>query len=139
MNCDKGASTMHNNPPSDSEQTSRSSYFSNLPPAIQAAILLGIPIAVVDFLSAGKMISVPLLIMLYVFCGWLAARFDRQDDSSAFMPSTEGAKSGAILWAVSMFGKILLSLVFGLPTTGFISKLVKVYCPIRFEKKGSAN
>lgn len=96
--------------------------FSSWPPPIRAAALVSIGLLilnVITFVSAGTAapLSLPLLALVYLGCGALAARFSDEDDSPD-NPTVVGATAGLALWVISFLANALLTLLLGAPSFG---------------------
>ncbi len=96
--------------------------FSTWPAPIRATVLVSIGLLilnVITFLSAGTAapLSLPLLALVYLGCGALAARFSDEDESAA-NPTVVGALAGLALWIVSFLVNTLLTLLLGAPSFG---------------------
>lgn len=96
--------------------------FSNLPAPIQAALFVALGILILNaitFLTAGTAaaLSLPLLGLIYLGCGALAARLDHEADGES-NPVLIGAASGLALWVVSFLVNAAFTLILGAPSLG---------------------
>ena len=98
-------------------------YFSNLVPSTKAALILAIPFTILDavhYYTAGTalIISLPLMLLVYLFCGALAGIFvnDSNKDRSDFIKI--GVVAGLKLWFLSTTINTLISVIIGASSLG---------------------
>ncbi len=98
-----------------------SSPWSRFPPQLRAALLVSIPFIVADFFNyytagGALALSLPILGLLYLGCGALAAKFAADDGRSdlAFV----GATSAIIMWLISLLVNGIIALFPGLVSFG---------------------
>ena len=105
----------------------RSSKFARLigsfSPSTRAAALLALPFALVDavhYYTAGTaiVVSLPLLALLYLACGALAAHFSTRTEGEGSEPKRTGFRAGITLWAFSTAINTLVSMVTGALSLG---------------------
>jgi len=92
-------------------------------PASRAVILFALPFMVVDaihYFTAGTalIISFPLLALVYLACGALAAGFARHDGQGGGSLPGVGRSAGLRLWLTSTVVNILISLLLGFFSLG---------------------
>ena len=92
-------------------------------PASRAAMLFAIPFTLVDaihYYTAGSALifSLPLLGLIYVLCGGLAARFAHQDELDPGKLPAIGRSAGLRLWLTSTVINTLLALILGFASLG---------------------
>jgi hypothetical protein len=96
---------------------------SRLPPGVKAALILGLPfIAINAFnifsLGSGLAISLPVEILLYTVCGFLAGKFAGDLGKSGQELILAGATAGVCLWGFSTLVNLLINLIAGSLTFG---------------------
>ena len=106
----------------DNISKSTSSFLSRFPPRVRAAAIFAIPFIVADFFnyfSAGTALvfTLPILAIMYFACGWLAAKYAKNEGSIA-SPAYSGAIAGLLLWAISLAVNTIIGLVLGTITLG---------------------
>lgn len=106
---------------SDYDDDSPRSGWGRFPPQLRAAILVSIPFIAADFFNyysagAALALSLPILALLFLGCGVLAAKLAADDGRSdlAFV----GATSALILWLISLLVNGLIALIPGLISFG---------------------
>lgn len=97
--------------------------FSQIPPAVRAAILFAIPFIVVDFFNyysagAAMAISLPILALLYAGCGALAAKFAADHGRVGGQLALNGLYAGLCLWLVSTVVNTIIGLILGTASLG---------------------
>lgn len=107
----------------------RRGFGSGIPGPLRAALIVSVGLLIlngVTFLTAGTgaALSIPLLGLVYLGCGILAAKLDGEASVSR-APVTAGAMGGAALWVISFLTNLLLTLLLGAPSLG-ISLLVGI-------------
>lgn len=98
-----------------------SSRWSRFPPQLRAALLVSIPFIVADFFNyytagGALALSLPILGLLYLGCGALAAKF-AADDGRGDLVFT-GATSALIMWLISLVVNGIIALFPGLVSFG---------------------
>lgn len=99
----------------------RTSGWSRLPPQLRAALLVSLPFLVADFFnyySAGTalVLSLPILALLFLGCGTLAASFAAADGRQDLV--FVGAMSAFILWSISLLINGIIALIPGILSFG---------------------
>ena len=92
-------------------------------PASRAAILFGIPFILLDaihYYTAGTALifSFPLLALIYLLCGAVAAKFAYQEDQYLGKESITGRSAGFRLWLTSTVVNTFLAVILGFTTLG---------------------
>lgn len=105
----------------DDLDTARRSGWTRLPPQVRAALVCAVPFVVADFFnyySAGValVLSLPILALIYLACGALAAKFAAADGRADLV--FIGALAAFLLWAISLLINGLIALVSGAVTFG---------------------
>lgn len=105
----------------DDLDTVRRSGWTRLPPQLRAALVCAIPFVVADFLNyysagAALILSLPILAIIYLGCGVLAAKFATADGRAdqVFV----GAVAAFLLWGISLLINGVIALVSGAVTFG---------------------
>ena len=103
-------------------------FIASLSPATRAAVILALPFALVDavhYYTAGTaiVVSLPLLALLYLACGVLAARFTIQLEREGSQPKGAGFRAGVTLWAFSTAINTLVGIVAGVLSLGVTALL----------------
>jgi len=106
---------------SDDYTESLSSPWRRLAPQLRAALLVSIPFIAADFFnyySAGTalILSLPVLGLLFLGCGALAAKFAADDGRGDLVFA--GATSAFILWLISLLVNGIIALIPGLISFG---------------------
>ena len=101
----------------------RRSGWGRIPPQLRAALLCAIPFVVADFLNyysagAALVLSLPILGLIYLGCGALAAKFAAANGRNHRELLFVGALAALILWAISLVINGLIALVSGTVTFG---------------------
>jgi len=96
--------------------------YKSFTPASRAAILFAIPFTVVDavhYYTAGTalLFSLPLLVLIYLVCGWVAAVIASQEQVDLSKLPGTGRSAGLRLWLTSTVINTLLAVVI----LGFLS------------------
>lgn len=107
----------------------RRSFASSIPGPVRAALIVSVGLLILNgitFLTAGTgaALSIPLLGLVYLGCGILAARLDATAGTNRTSVAA-GATGGAALWVISFLTNLLLTLLLGAPSLG-ISLLVGI-------------
>ena len=97
------------------------SGWNRFPPQLRAALLISVPFIAADFFnyySAGTalILSLPVLALLFLGGGALAAKFAADDGRSDLV--FVGATSALILWAISLLVNGIIALIPGLLSFG---------------------
>jgi hypothetical protein len=97
--------------------------YDSFSPASQAAILFAVPFTLVDaihYYTAGSALifSIPLLVLIYLLCGALAAKFACQDEQELSKLPGVGRSAGVRLWLTSTLINTLLAVIVGLTSLG---------------------
>jgi len=92
-------------------------------PAGRAVLWLSIPFTLLDaihYYTAGAaiVVSTPVLVLIYLLCGALAAHFAYQDQTEIERLPKTGRSAGLRLWLTSTVINTLISLVLGVVTLG---------------------
>ena len=92
-------------------------------PSSRAAILFVIPFLLVDaihYYTAGTalLFSFPLLLVIYLLCGGLAAKFAYQEKFELTLLSKFGRNAGLRLWLSSTVFNTLLAIILGVTSLG---------------------
>ena len=92
-------------------------------PASQAAILFAIPFTLVDaihYYTAGTALvfSLPLLVLIYLLCGALAAKIAYQDALDVNKLPPIGRSAALRLWLTSTVLNTLIAVIFGIVSLG---------------------
>ena len=92
-------------------------------PASRAAILFTIPFTLVDaihYYTAGTslLLSFPLVVLIYLACGVVAARMATQDNPTADKLFRVGGMAGLRLWLTSTAINTLISVLLGFVSLG---------------------
>lgn len=92
-------------------------------PSTRAALLFAIPFTVVDaihYYTAGTAIilSFPILILFYLLCGALAAKFSFQDQQEGSNLTRAGSSAGVRLWLISTVANSLVAVILGFASIG---------------------
>lgn len=100
-------------------------FIGSFSPATRAAAVLALPFAVVDavhYYTAGAavVVSLPLLALLYLACGALAAHFAGREGVSS---KRVGFRAGVMLWAVSTSINTLVGIIAGVLSFGVTALL----------------
>lgn len=98
-------------------------FWSSLAPSTRAALALALPYTLVDavhYYTAGSALvfSLPILIILYLWCGALAARFSSAGGHAADQWPTHGFKAGITLWLISTLVNALIAVLVGVASLG---------------------
>lgn len=107
----------------------RGGFASGISGPLRAALFVSVGLLILNaitFLTAGTgaALSLPLLGLVYLSCGILAARLDADAESNR-SAVTAGAMGGAVLWVISFLTNLVLTLLLGAPSLG-ISLLVGI-------------
>jgi len=105
------------------KESSLVDLYESFSPASRAVILFAIPFTVVDavhYFTAGTVLafSFPLLALIYLLCGGLAAKIAHQDAQDAHILPGVGRTAGLRLWLTSTSINILISVLVGFTTLG---------------------
>jgi hypothetical protein len=108
-----------------------SRLYRSFTPASRAAILFIIPFTVLEsahYLTAGSALifSFPLVFLIYLLCGMLAAKIARQEGQDDSKLPSNGHSAALRLWLSSTVINLLISLLLGFTTLGisFIGGLI---------------
>ena len=98
-------------------------FWKSFAPSTQAAIALALPYTLVDavhYFTAGSALvfSFPILIILFLWCGALAARFSSGDGYLAEQWPAYGFKAGITLWLISTLVNALIAVLVGVASLG---------------------
>lgn len=119
--------------------------YKSFTPASRAAILFAIPFTVVDavhYYTAGAalLFSLPLLVLIYLACGWVAAVIASQEQVDLSKLPGTGRSAGLRLWLTSTVINTLLAVVImGILSLGTTMLSAAVYlCLAPLHALGSA-
>lgn len=109
-----------------------SDLYRSFSPASRAVLIFAIPFIFVDaihYYTAGSAIilSFPLLTLIYLLCGGLAAKFAQLDGIEVAKLSSTGRSAGIRLWLTSTIINTLISLVLGFASLGLTVLAGAVY------------
>jgi low temperature requirement protein LtrA len=98
-------------------------FFNSFSPSSRAALIFVIPFTVVDaihYYTAGTALvfSLPLVILIYLFCGAVAGKFSFADGVEKTAMLKAGAIAGVKLWFMSTIINTIISLVIGASSLG---------------------
>ncbi len=98
-------------------------FWNSFSPSTRAALTLALPYTLVDavhYFTAGSALvfSFPILIILYLWCGALAARFSAADGNTAVQWPPSGFKAGITLWFISTLVNALIAVLVGVASLG---------------------
>lgn len=98
-------------------------FFNSFSPSSRAALILSVPFTLIDaihYYTAGTAIaiSLPLLLVIYLACGFLAARFSIAEGQSETQARKSGFSAGIKLWATSTIINTLVSVFAGTLSLG---------------------
>lgn len=98
-------------------------FWKSFNPSTRAALALALPYTLVDavhYFTAGSALvfSFPILIILYLWCGALAARFSAADGNAAVQWPPSGFKAGITLWFISTLVNALIAVLVGVASLG---------------------
>jgi hypothetical protein len=97
--------------------------YKSFSPASRAVIILSIPFTLIDaihYFTAGAalLISFPFLVVIYLICGGLAARFAYQESKDTTRLPRIGLSAGWKLCLTSTVINVLISIILGLASLG---------------------
>lgn len=100
-----------------------SGLYISFTPASKAAILFAIPFTIIDathYLTAGTALifSFPLLVLIYLLCGVLAAKIAHQEELEIKMLPGTGRSAGMRLWLTSTVINTSISVLLGFTSLG---------------------
>lgn len=100
------------------------SLFHSYSPASRAVILFALPFTIVDavhYYTAGAALifSLPILLLIYLLCGALAAKFARASEPETLDLARTGRTAGVRLWLTSTIINTLLAVILGVASLGY--------------------
>lgn len=100
-----------------------SALFASFLPASRVALLLALPFTIVDaihYFTAGTALafSIPLLVVIYILCGSIAAQIAHREGKDLGSLPREGRSAALRLWLISTLINTLLSVILGFASLG---------------------
>jgi hypothetical protein len=98
-------------------------FFNSFSPSSKAALIFAIPFTIVDaihYYTAGTalVLSLPVVILIYLSCGFLAGRLTFQENKDYSGLSKIGATAGMKLWMLSTIINLVIGIVIGVSSLG---------------------
>ena len=98
-------------------------FLSSFSPAARGALVMALPYIAVDALhyytaGAALVLSTPVLVVMYMFTGTLAARFAYRSGAPLAELPAVGARAGVLLWLISTVVNSVIAVLIGAASLG---------------------